>query len=93
LFPAEDRDASGVLSAVRDESLDQLLDRLAKVRQLLLERLRTMTDEDLDRPRSLPQYEVSPAWVLHHLAQHEAEHRAEIGAVITAVNRSRARPS
>jgi hypothetical protein len=30
------------------------------------------------RLRSLPRYDVSPEWVLHHLAQHEAEHRSQI---------------
>jgi uncharacterized damage-inducible protein DinB len=24
---------------------------------------------------------VTPAWVLHHLLQHEAEHRAQIAAI------------
>jgi uncharacterized damage-inducible protein DinB len=41
-----------------------------------------MTDDEFSRPRSLPAYDVSPAWVLHHLAQHEAEHRGEIGSII-----------
>lgn len=41
-----------------------------------------MTAADFHRARRLPQYEVSPAWVLHHLAQHEAEHRGELGSIL-----------
>jgi hypothetical protein len=41
-----------------------------------------MTADDFVRPRSLADYDVSPAWVLHHLGQHEAEHRGELGSVI-----------
>ena len=88
LFPAVDRDSAGILTAVRSESLDSCLERLTRVRQHVLDRLKTMTVEDFHRPRVLPQYDVSPAWVLHHLAQHEAEHRAEIGAVIAAFGRA-----
>ena len=82
LFPVEHRDEAGVLSIFTGETLDQHLARLATIRRTLLERLRGMTAKELHRPRSLPSYDVSPAWVLHHLAQHEAEHRAEVGAAI-----------
>ena len=82
LLPVEDRDEEGVLVAVRGESLEQHLARLREVRETLLSRLRTMTPEDFDRTREFPNYHVSPAWVLHHLAQHEAEHRGELGWVI-----------
>jgi uncharacterized damage-inducible protein DinB len=81
-FPADHRDERGILTAVRGESVDDHRSRLAAVRAELLERLRGMDDEELHRPRTLPSYDASPAWVLHHLAQHEAEHRAEIGAVL-----------
>jgi hypothetical protein len=37
-----------------------------------------MTAEDFHTPRAREDYDVSPAWVLHHLLQHEAEHRSEI---------------
>jgi hypothetical protein len=30
-------------------------------------------------PRVRERYDVSPAWVVHHLLQHESEHRSEIG--------------
>jgi uncharacterized damage-inducible protein DinB len=84
-LPADHRDQEGVLTFVRGQTLEQHLERLQAIRSLLLARLRTMTAADLHRPRQLPDYDVSPAWVLHHLAQHEAEHRGELGAMITAL--------
>lgn len=81
-FPADDRDQAGVLTFVRGQTLEQHLSRLNSVRETLLDRLRGMSSDDFHRPRSLPNYEVSPAWVLHHLAQHEAEHRGELGTAI-----------
>jgi uncharacterized damage-inducible protein DinB len=87
LLPLDDRDADGVLTLVRDESLEQHLGRLRSVRTTLLDKLRGMTAEDFVRPRKLPDYDVTPEWVLHHLSQHEAEHRGEIGSVIDAIKR------
>jgi hypothetical protein len=78
-FPLADRDAAGVLTDVAGESLADHLQRLAAVRQVLVERLRPMSVEDFHAPRARERYDVSPAWVVHHLAQHEAEHRSEIG--------------
>lgn len=86
LLPVDARDDDGILSLVRDEMLAQHLARLGAVRDALLDRLRGMTAEEFHRPRELPQYAVSPAWVLHHLSQHEAEHRGEIGSIIAALN-------
>lgn len=83
-FPADDRDAQGILTAVHGESVDDHRARLAAVRAELLARLRGMDDVAFHQVRKMPSYDVSPAWVLHHLAQHEAEHRAEVGAVLTA---------
>lgn len=82
LFPADDRDQAGILALIRGQALEGHLARLNTVRKALLEKLRGMTSADFHRARSLPDYEVSPAWVLHHLAQHEAEHRGELGAAI-----------
>jgi uncharacterized damage-inducible protein DinB len=79
LLPFTDRDAAGELTRVEGESLAQHLERLAAVRAVLLERLRSMPVTDFHRPRARPEYDVSPAWVVHHLLQHEAEHRSEIG--------------
>lgn len=85
-LPADDRDPQGILTAVRGESLEQHLARLRAVRETLLSKLRGMTAEEFNRARSLPHYDVSPAWVLHHLAQHEAEHRGELGSVMAALD-------
>lgn len=87
LLPADDRDAQGVLSVVKGQSLEEHLGRLAAVREALLKSLQGMSSEEFQRVRSLPDYDVSPPWVLHHLAQHEAEHRGEVGAILTWVRR------
>jgi hypothetical protein len=79
LFPFDDRDADGLLSAVAGIALAEHLDRLARVRSILLEKLSPMSIEDFTTTRARPRYDASPAWVIHHLLQHEAEHRSEIG--------------
>jgi hypothetical protein len=78
LLPFGDRDPKGTLTQVRGEPLAAHLGRLAAVRALLLERMRPMTVEAFHVPRTRERYDVSPAWVLHHLLQHEAEHRAHL---------------
>jgi DinB superfamily len=78
-FPFASRDAGGVLTDVTGESLADHLRRLDAVRQVLIERIRPMSVEDFNAPRARERYDVSAAWVVHHLAQHEAEHRSEIG--------------
>ena len=92
LLPIDDRDEHGVLSLVRGESLNRHLERLRLVRSALLGALRGMSPDEFGRPRSFPQYDVSPAWVLHHLAQHEAEHRGELGAMIALINERQTAP-
>lgn len=80
-FPTDARDASGRLSGVPDEPIARALDRLERVRRLLLAELEPMTDDDLHRLRRRPDYDVTPAWALHHLLQHEGEHRAHLALV------------
>lgn len=80
-FPHDVRDAQGRLTAVRGESLERLWTRLDKVRGLLLDSYKPMSLDDFRRPRSMPDYDVTPEWVLHHLCQHEAEHRDELAAL------------
>ncbi|HUG16577.1 MAG TPA: DinB family protein, partial [Thermomicrobiales bacterium] len=58
--------------------LGRYVTALDAVRERLLDTVRALDLTDLRRPRSLPDYDVSPDWVLHHLVQHETEHRAEI---------------
>lgn len=48
----------------------------------LIAKLRGTSVAEFNRPRTLPDYDISPDWVIHHLAQHEAEHRGEIGSII-----------
>lgn len=88
LFPLVDRDAAGNLTAATGYTLAQHLDRLRAVRARLLEVYQSMDDVDFRRLRSLPDYDVTPEWVLHHLTQHEAEHRGQIGALRAALQRS-----
>ena len=78
LFPYPDRVEGGRLSPVTEFTLQQHLDRLAMVRQILLGFFRPMSLEDFHRLRSRERYDVSPAWVIHHLLQHEAEHRSQL---------------
>jgi hypothetical protein len=78
VLPFGDRDPKGTLTEVRGEPLVEHLARLAAVRSLLLERMRPMSVEAFHAPRARERYDVSPAWVLHHLLQHEAEHRAHV---------------
>ncbi|HEV8176473.1 MAG TPA: DinB family protein [Gemmatimonadales bacterium] len=84
LFPFDVREEGGRLTPVTGLTLREHLDRLASVRTLLLAELHDMGAEDFHRPRSLPDYDVAPDWVLHHLMQHEAEHRAHIGELVAA---------
>jgi uncharacterized damage-inducible protein DinB len=83
LFPFDVREEGGRLTPVTGMTLSEHLQRLASVRTLLLAELSGMEADELRRVRSLPDYDVAPDWVLHHLMQHEAEHRAQI-AELTA---------
>jgi uncharacterized damage-inducible protein DinB len=84
LFPFDVRDESGLLTAVDGIPLQAHLERLAAVRAVVADSLGPMDEEEFHRIRSLPDYDVTPDWVLHHLLQHEAEHRAQIAALIGA---------
>lgn len=85
LFPAGARDQDGILTFFQGHTIDQHLERLSTVRNTLLDKHRGMTIDDFHRMRKLPNYEVSPAWVLHHFSQHEAEHRGELGTGIAFI--------
>jgi uncharacterized damage-inducible protein DinB len=78
LLPFAARDEAGKLTTAEGESLQQHLDRLAAVRTILLGRLQPMPVDDFHRLRTREHFDVTPAWVVHHLLQHEAEHRSEI---------------
>ncbi len=85
LFPAEVRDDGTHLTPFSGETLDEHLARLAKVRELLLGTIRSMSSDDLHELRERKNYDLSAAWALHHLMQHEAEHRSQIGSVREAL--------
>jgi uncharacterized damage-inducible protein DinB len=88
-LPPTMRDADGHLFALPGTPLTRYLAGLEIVRDHLVRTIRGLTVEDLHRPRSLPQYDVTPDWVLHHLVQHEAEHRAELAVARTVLEGSR----
>ncbi len=81
LFTYATRDDQGNLVQVQGHSLEQHLQRLEVVRGLLLDAFRDMDLADFRRARSLPDYDMSPEYVLYHLMQHEAEHRSQIGSL------------
>ncbi len=81
LFPHDVRDKAGRLTHIADYTQDELWGRLDHVRALLLDTFKGMTVDDFRRKRELPDYDVTPEWVLHHLCQHEAEHRDELIAL------------
>ncbi|OWA37967.1 damage-inducible protein DinB [Saccharibacillus sp. O16] len=81
-FPIPHRDRQGQLSQVYGEDLERHTQRLAAVRGDLLERFRMVDLEDWRHPRELPDYEVTPEWVIYHLIEHEAHHRGQIAQMV-----------
>jgi uncharacterized damage-inducible protein DinB len=77
-FPLDARDEEGRLSTVGGEPLEHHLARLAWVRGQLDSVFGAMTLTDLRRPRQLDDYDVTPEWVLMHLALHEAHHEGQL---------------
>jgi uncharacterized damage-inducible protein DinB len=80
-FPIDVRDDEGRLSDVPPEPMGRALARLGRVRAHALAAIAGMDDVELHRVRSLPPYDVTPAWAIHHLVQHEAEHRAHVALI------------
>ena len=80
-FPVDVRDEHGKLSVIRGETLEKHRFRLDRVRGYLIAELQNMPPMEFVRIRHLPDYDVSPLWVLHHLMQHEAQHRGQIMAL------------
>ena len=79
LFPVDDRDEAGALSPLAGVALEEHLDRLARVREVVLREVAPMSLEAFTRVHERARYDVSGVWVVHHLLQHEAEHRSELG--------------
>lgn len=82
LLPHPMRDESGRLFPVTAVSLADHLHRLDAARQLLLDIYAQLTLADFRRLRHLPEYDVTPEWVLFHLTDHETEHRGHIQEII-----------
>jgi uncharacterized damage-inducible protein DinB len=78
LLPYDVRDAQDRLISMKGIALQDHLFRLQQIRARLLSVYSEMALEDFLRARSLPEYDVTPEWVLHHLMQHEGEHRGQI---------------
>jgi uncharacterized damage-inducible protein DinB len=81
-FPHPVRDKEGHLSAVTNEPLERHLARLSWVRGLLDETFLPMSAEDFRRVRVLDDYDVTPEWVLMHLALHEAQHQGQLALLV-----------
>lgn len=78
LFPFDCRNADGSLVHVDGESLEQHWHRMDTIRDILLAHFQQMDITDWRKPRVLPQYDVTPEWVIYHLIEHEAHHRGHI---------------
>lgn len=59
------------------------MERLDTVRGQFLAHVSGLSTAQLQTVRPFPDgnYEISPAWTLHHLMQHEAEHRGQIYSI------------
>ena len=89
-FPEEVRayfphpmDTDGRLTPVPGVALADHLARLERSRRVFLDAFRTMTVADWDRRRAPKDtgYEVTPAWAVFHLVEHEAGHAAQISSL------------
>ena len=78
LLPYDVRDGQDHLTSLKGFTLKDYWDRLGQIRTKLLIAYSDMTMEGFQRVRQLPDYDVTPAFVLHHLMQHEGEHRGQI---------------
>jgi uncharacterized damage-inducible protein DinB len=79
LFPHDVRDDQGKLVSAAGMSLADHLHRLDLVRRYFLDVFRGMSLAEFRRVRHLPDYDVNPEGIIHHLMQHEAEHRGQMG--------------
>lgn len=78
ILPHDVRDSQGHLTDIKGIRVEDHLIRLGRIRDQLRSVYSEMSMEDFLRTRRLPEYDVSPEWVLHHLMQHEGEHRGQI---------------
>lgn len=78
LLPQDVRRLDGSLANVTGEALTDHLKRLESCRKLLEEVYQNLKPDKFHKPVRLDVKKISPAWILHHLMQHEAEHRGQI---------------
>lgn len=81
LFALDDREEGGRLSAVLGETLAQHLARLERTRALILDELSSMAADDFHRVHVRDDFDVTAAWVVFHLLDHEVEHRVRLSAL------------
>ena len=89
-FPLDARGEEGHLSIVTGEPLERHLARLDWVRGLLDATFTDMPLCDFRRPRVLDDHDVTPEWVLMHLALHEAHHEGQLALLGTSAQPSSA---
>ena len=89
-FPLDARGEEGHLSIVTGEPLERHLARLTWVRGLLDVTFTDMPLYDFRRPRVLNDHDVTPEWVLMHLALHEAHHEGQLALLGTSAQPSSA---
>lgn len=82
-FPCAMATSQGRVTPVLQVDLAEHLARLAGSRSVLLHELQGMTIDDWHRPRGAADtdFQVTPAWAVFHLVEHEAGHAAQIGAL------------
>ncbi len=81
-FPHE-MASKGRLTRVPHVPLAEHMGRLGRSRSILMEVFQSMSLDDWGRLRSPKDtdYEVTPAWAVFHLVEHEAGHAAQISAL------------
>ena len=52
----------------------------------VLQKMQDIDHAEFTRVRSLENYDVTPAWAIHHLCQHEAEHRGQMTELATRLS-------
>lgn len=81
LLPWDDRVEDGKLTPVLGETLAQHRARLDAVRELIVPVITGLSNEDFVRVRDRPWGQVSAAWVLFHLIDHELDHRHRLSQI------------
>lgn len=81
LFPHDDRLEDGQLTPISFDTLERHVDRLARVRAMVLDALRPMSAEEFHRVRSRDVVDVSASWVVFHQIDHEVEHRVRMSQI------------